>query len=92
MNRIQRSDHRGKGFAGSLKDLVCDWVDRDGFMGDSDVAHQVRHFGIGDLVSQSKPIDGSHRFDEPQRATISFVPLSPNPDGVRLVQQDAQDN
>lgn len=44
MNRIRRSDHRRKGFAGSLKDLVCDQVDREGFMGNPDVAHQLRHF------------------------------------------------
>ena len=33
MNRVQRSNHRGKGFACSLKNLVRDRVDREGFVG-----------------------------------------------------------
>jgi hypothetical protein len=35
---------------GELKDLVCDRVDREGFIGNPDVAHQVPHFSIGDLA------------------------------------------
>jgi len=38
MNRIQCSDDSGKGFAGSLKNVVRDRVDREGFVGNLYIA------------------------------------------------------
>jgi hypothetical protein len=51
LNRIQSSNYRGKGFACSLKDLVRDRVDGEGFVGNLYIVHELRDFGIGDLVS-----------------------------------------
>ena len=51
MDRIQSANYRGKGFACSLKDLVRHRVDGEGFVGNLYIAHKLRDFGIGNLVS-----------------------------------------
>jgi hypothetical protein len=54
MNRLQSSNHRGEGFACSLKDLVRDRVDGESFVGNLYILHQLGDFGIGDLVSAKR--------------------------------------
>jgi hypothetical protein len=51
MNRIQSSNHGGKSLARSLKDLVCDRVNREGFVGNLKFADEFRDFGIEDFLS-----------------------------------------
>ena len=51
MNRIQCSDDCGKGFACSLKNVVRDGMDREGFVGNLYIAYQICDLTIGDFVS-----------------------------------------
>jgi hypothetical protein len=51
MNSIESPNHGGKRFARSLKDLVCDRMNREGFVNNLDLAHQLRDFGVRDLLS-----------------------------------------
>src|SRR5688572_20085028 len=51
MHRVQCSNHRRKGFACSLKNLLRDGVDGEAFMGNLYIAHQLRDSGIGFFLS-----------------------------------------
>jgi hypothetical protein len=85
MHRVQGSNHRRKGFACSLKNLVRDRVDGEGFMGNLYVAHQRRDFGIGKFRELTGAVHSPQCLNAPQSIAIGFVPLAPNPEGVWLM-------
>src|SRR5438105_3659606 len=92
MNSIQGANHSGKGFARSLQDLICDRMNCEGFVGNLDLPHQFRDFAVRDLVSQPESVHGPQRLDAPQRTTVCFVPLPPNPHGIWLPQKDTHND
>ena len=51
MDRVQCSNDSGKGLACSLKNVVRDGVDREGFVGNLYIAYQICDLSIGDFVS-----------------------------------------
>ena len=51
MNRIQCSNDSRKRFACPLKNVVCDGVDREGFVGNLHIPYQICNLSIGDFVS-----------------------------------------
>ncbi len=51
MKSMQCSDDSGKGFACSLKNMVRDRVDSEGFVGNLYISYQICDFSVGDFVS-----------------------------------------
>src|ERR1043166_1280680 len=92
MNSIQGANHGGKGFARSLKDLICDRMNCKGFVGNLNVPHELRDFAVRDLVSQPESVDSPQPLDAPQRAAVCSAPLPPNPHGIWLPQKDTHND
>ena len=84
MDRVERSDHGWKGFAGALKDSLIQGTDRQSVVDNLRFTHEDRHLCIGNFMGKAHTVDRSQRFDAPQGAAVRFIPFFPDTNWICL--------